>query len=63
MNGAALVRGFDIFQEAGGADRAIQKTFHGLYPTAQGKLNLILLPIANYGCVNAIEVIDESGTF
>ncbi len=59
-NGAALVRGFDIFRAAGGAQRAVEKTFHGIAPNAQGKLVLSFVPEVNYACVNAIEVTDES---
>jgi hypothetical protein len=59
-NGVALRRGFDIFKEAGGADRATAITFHGLEPDARGKLDIALEPARNYACVNAIEVLDET---
>src|SRR5579875_2167745 len=59
-NGVALLRNFDIFKEAGGANRALQKIFRGLEPNAQGKLILRFVPVLNYACVNAIEVVDES---
>jgi hypothetical protein len=59
-NSAALARNFDIFREAGGAQRAVEKTFHGLQPNAQGKLVISLLPIENYAAINAIEVVEES---
>jgi hypothetical protein len=59
-NGVALLKRFDVFQEAGGANRSLQKTFHGLQPDAQGKLVLTFVPIKNYACLNAIEVVDES---
>jgi hypothetical protein len=59
-NGVALRRGFDIFKEAHGGGRGVTWTVHGLEPDAQGKLNLALVPIRNYACVNAIEVLDES---
>lgn len=59
-NGVALARSFDIYKEAGGSDRALVKTFHGLDPNTQGKLCISMVPIRNYGCVNAIEVIDET---
>ncbi|MGH9403666.1 MAG: malectin domain-containing carbohydrate-binding protein, partial [Terriglobia bacterium] len=39
-NGIALLRDFDIFKEAGGDNRAVVRTFHGLRPNAQGKLLL-----------------------
>lgn len=59
-NGEALMRNFDIFKESGGPDRALQKTFHGLRPNAQGKLVLAFVPVKNYACLNALEVLDES---
>jgi hypothetical protein len=59
-NGLALLRNFDIFKEAGGANRALDKTFHGLVPNAQSMLVLSFVPIENYAEVNAIEVVDES---
>jgi hypothetical protein len=59
-NGVALVRRFDIFAEAGGPNRALDKTFHGLSPNAQGLLVFNFVPVENYAEVNAIEVVDES---
>jgi hypothetical protein len=59
-NGVALLRNFDIFRAAGGADRAIEKSFHGVSPNAQGKIVLSFVPVVNYASVNAIEVLDES---
>ncbi|MGO8787444.1 MAG: malectin domain-containing carbohydrate-binding protein [Terriglobia bacterium] len=59
-NGVTLLKNFDIYQEAGGANRSLQKTFHGLQPNAQGKIVLTFVPIKNYACLNAIEVVDES---
>jgi hypothetical protein len=59
-NGVALLRKFDIYKEAGGADRALEKTFHGLEPNAQGLLDLSFVPTENYAEVNAFEVVDES---
>lgn len=59
MNGAALLRNFDIFKEAGGPDRALDKVFHSLEPNAQGKLVFSFVPVKNYACINAIEVVDE----
>ncbi len=60
-NGVALARSFDIYKEAGGGDRAIEKAFHGLEPSAQGKLVISFAPVRNYACINALEVLDESG--
>ena len=59
-NGVALLRNFDIFAEAGGPNRALEKTFHGLKPNAQNLLILSFVPIENYAVLNAIEVVDES---
>jgi len=59
-NGMALAREFDIFKEAGALNVAVQKTFHGLRPNAQGKLVLSFVPIVYYADVCSIEVIDES---
>jgi hypothetical protein len=59
-NGVALLRNFSIAAEAGGSLKAVRKTFHGLKPNAQGKLLLTFVPIRDYACVNAFEVVDES---
>ena len=59
-NGVALLRNFDVFKEAGGANRALEKTFHALPASAAGKLFLTFVPVKNYACVDAIEVEDES---
>lgn len=59
-NGVALLRDLDIFKEAGGPDRALEKSFHGLEPNPQGKLVLSLVPRRNYSCLNAIEVLDDA---
>ncbi len=58
-NGRALLKDFDIFKTAGGGNRAIQRTFRGLAPNAQGKLMLSFVPVVNYASVNAIEVVSE----
>ena len=59
-NGVPLVKNFDIFKEAGGASRALSRTFHGLEPNAAGQLVISFIPVKNYACVNALEVVDES---
>jgi len=58
-NGAVLLRNFDIFKEAGGENRALAKTFHGLVPNDQGKIFFNFVPVRNYPRVNAIEVSPE----
>ena len=59
-DGVAVRRGFDIFKEAHGSDRAIVVPLHGLEPDPQGKLTISLRPIRNYASLNALEVTDES---
>jgi hypothetical protein len=59
-NGVALVRNFDIFRMAGGAHRAVVKSFHGVAPNAQGKIELSFVPVVNYACVTAIEVVEDA---
>ncbi len=59
-NGVALLRNFDVFAEAGGQNRAVDKTFTGLAANAQGKLVLSFVPLVNYAIVNAIEVTPEN---
>jgi hypothetical protein len=58
-NGRALLKDFDIFKTAGGGNRAVQKTFRGLTPNAQGKLVLSFVPVKNYASLNAIEIVSE----
>jgi hypothetical protein len=58
-NGTPLIRNFDIFKEAGGENRALVKTFHGLVPNAQGKLLFNFVPMRNYPRLSAIEVAPE----
>lgn len=58
-NGIVLLRNFDVFKEAGGCYRALDKTFTHLEPNAQGKLILTFTPVRNYACLNALEVVEE----
>jgi hypothetical protein len=55
-DGTTLLRNFDVTREAGGANRAVVRTFDNLEPNAQGKIVLEFVPIRNYAEVNAIEV-------
>ena len=59
-NDTALLRNFDIFEEAGGTLAATDKTFHNVEPNAEAKLALSFVPVRDYACVNGIEVEDES---
>lgn len=58
-NGVLLEREFDVYREAGGAFRAVRKTYRGLKPTPNGKLVLQLVPGRNYAFLNALEILDE----
>jgi hypothetical protein len=58
-NGTVLLRNFDIFKEAGGENRALAKTFHGIVPNDQGKIYFNFVPVRNYPRINAIEVSPE----
>lgn len=59
-NGQILLKNFDVFQEAGGENRALVKTFRGLETSVQGKLLLEFMPVKDFALLNAIEVIDEA---
>ncbi len=59
-NGVALLKDFDIFKEAGGEGRPVDKTFSGVRPTAQGKIVLTFVPVVGSACVNGIEVVDAA---
>lgn len=59
-NGTALLRDFDIGKAAGGSLVALQRTFRGLKPNAQGKLLLSFVPTRDYATLSALEVVDES---
>jgi hypothetical protein len=58
-NGAALLKDFDILNEAG--SNPVVKTFDNIQATAQGKIELIFTPVVNYPLVNAIEVLPGPG--
>jgi len=58
-NGETLLDNFDIYKEAGYL-HVLTKTFHGLKPSAQGKLNLTFEPIENNATISGIEVLDET---
>lgn len=58
-NGVALLRNFDIFKEAGGEGKPIEKAFAHIRPTAQGKIVLTFVPVRGMACVNGIEVTQE----
>jgi hypothetical protein len=59
-NGAALLRSFNILEKAGGPNKVVTETFHGIEPNAAGVIALSFIPGEDYACVSAIEVTDES---
>ncbi|MBL8231758.1 MAG: hypothetical protein JNL98_24895 [Bryobacterales bacterium] len=59
-NRRPLLNDFDIFKEAGGAQKGIVRSFGGIEPDALGKLVIEFTPQANYACVNAVEILDET---
>ena len=56
-NGSTLLKGFDIFREAG--TEPLVKSFPHIDPTPQGKIEIYFTPSVNYPSVSAIEVIPE----
>ena len=59
-NGVGLLRNFNIFGKAGGPNKPVIETFHGIEPNAAGLIDLSFVPVKNYACLDAIEVTDES---
>jgi hypothetical protein len=58
-NNEALLKNLDVFKEAGGVDRALEKTFTGIAPNEQGYILLEFKPVVNYALIYAVEVIPE----
>jgi hypothetical protein len=59
-NGVALIRNFDIYKEAGGEGKPIDRTFNGIRPNAQGKILLTFVPNVGMACVNGIELVEDA---
>jgi hypothetical protein len=59
-NGVALLRNFDIYREAGGEGRPIERSFSRIQPNAQGKIVLSFVPVKGMACVNGIEVVEDA---
>jgi hypothetical protein len=58
-NGRTLASKLDVFKEAGGAYRVIERVFRDVKPDAQGKMLLSFVPVKNYSVLLAMEVTDE----
>jgi Malectin domain len=57
--GIALLRQFDIFKEAG-ESRGLEKVFHNISPSPQGRIDLMFEPVVQYPDVRAIEIVPEN---
>jgi len=60
LNGVMLRKNFDILKEAGGINKAVIVSEHGVEPNHQAKIVIAMPPSQNYACINALEVVDES---
>jgi len=60
LNGRTLLANFDIYKAAGGPNKPLVETFHGIEPNGAGLIALSFEPVTNYACVSAIEVTDEA---
>jgi len=59
-NGVALLKDFDIYREAGGEGRPLDRSFADIRPNAQGKIILTFVPTKGMASVNGIEVVEDS---
>jgi hypothetical protein len=50
----------DVLKRAGGSDKVLLQTFHGLEPNHQGQLDLWLVPNKNFPMLSALEVLEET---
>lgn len=58
-NGRTLAKDLDVFREAGGAERALVRTFHGVTTDAAGRLRLNFAPTRNNATFSFLEIDDE----
>ena len=56
--GQMLLHNFEVFKEAGD-NRAIEKVFHGITPSAQGRIDVTFEPVREYPMVQALELTAE----
>jgi hypothetical protein len=59
-NGVPLIKGLDVYKEAGGSEKALTRTFHGIKPDENQKLRLVFTALKNNAMVNTISIDDES---
>ncbi len=56
INGKKALAGFDILQEAGGPDKAVEKTFRDVTPDVQGQITLRFVSSVQDAKICAIEI-------
>ncbi len=59
INGKKVLADFDILKEAGGANKALEKTFKDIVPDAQGQITLQFVASVQTAKVCAIEIIRQ----
>ena len=62
INGVRALRDFDVFGTAGGALKAINRTFRDIEPSPQDKIVITFEPVTDPAIVNTVEVIDQGGS-
>ena len=58
INGVSKLTNYDIWADAGGTYKGVEKVFTGI-PVTEGQLNIAFTSVTNYACVNAIVVQSE----
>jgi hypothetical protein len=58
--GRTLAQNLNILQEAGGPNRPLVKTFHGIEPNAVGQIVMNFAPVKEHASVDAIEITYDS---
>jgi len=59
INGKKILANFDIFKEAGGMDKALDKTFENIQPDIDGKIEVRFVASVQNAKVCAIEVVRQ----
>ena len=59
-NGKTVASGLDVYREAGGPYKVVEKALRHVKPDAQGKIVLSFVPVKSYAVLLAIEVLDDS---
>ncbi len=59
IGGVLRLRDFDVFAKAGGALKAITRTFHDIEPTPQDKISITFEPVTESAIVNTVEIVDQ----